>query len=158
MVSNWWNSRAPREKGLLLIAAALCVLTVLFMGGLQPLSDARAAAKLRLENAMQDNIQIDRTIAQLSRSDPSRVGPAENANTFRLETTRLAQQYGLPVTRLQNGPEGSLQLVFSDVSPTLIYSWLADMSQRPGGTVLSATLTQREDGVQAVIELEGAVR
>lgn len=155
MIGNLWNGFAPREKVLIGLAGGLTAAVILIFAIILPQMRATNEAQRSLAAALQDKALVEQAIITLSGSGPGRLGPAANGDAFRADVTRRAQALGLAITRLQNGAEGSLQFVFSEASPTDIYTWLEDVSALPGGQVLSANMTKREGRVQAVIELQG---
>lgn len=155
MIREYWSTREPREKGLLLIAGSLTFVIVLWFGVIAPLMAARADAKADLTRALGDQQLVVRGLASLGGGGASSLGPADDIDGFRATVTRMAQQRGLAISRLQGGSNGTLQLVFSDVTPAEIYIWIDEVSRLPGGNVIRANMTSRDDSVQAVIELQG---
>lgn len=155
MVMDWWKTREPRERILILIAAVLIVLIGAWYGVISPLANAKADARQGLATAIEDKALIDTALARLDTQSISTIGPAENFDAFRLDVTNAAQRRGLSIFRLQGNDDGGLQLIFNDVAPNDVFLWLEDISARPGGAVLRANITMRGDKVQAVIELQG---
>lgn len=157
MIQERWNSYSAREKLLLGALGALTLATLLIFGLVLPLQTAKAEARQGLEAAYQDKALVTQAMAQIGRTSHSvQLGPASNNDAFRTDVTRRAQALGLAISRLQNGAEGSVEFIFSDVAPTEIYIWLQEISGLPGGRVVNASLTGRDGRVQAVIELQGS--
>lgn len=156
MIRSWWAQNALREKLLIVTALGISLLLLLWFGGLNPLLQNRAEARLAYQSAQTDHAYIMRNIALLKSNDRG-PGPASDNDSFRAEVTQIAQNRGLAIARIQSTQDGSVQLVFSDASPTEIYAWLQDLSSLPGGRAISASLTSDEEQVEAVIRLQGTM-
>lgn len=156
MIKTWWNAAAPRERLLIGIAGGLTVLVILVFGLLQPLLTAKAEARIGLERAQQDQMLVERAVRTVQAAAVG-AGPARDSDAFRADATRAAQSKGLAISRLQSGDDGSVQFVFSDAAAPEIFAWLQEVSQLPGGKPIGASLSKREDKVQAVIRLQGTM-
>ncbi len=73
-VRQWWAARSLREQRLLVVMAALAALTVVWLGMLRPLSDARAEARKRHGDTLIAVAQIEAEAARL-KTLPERSGP-----------------------------------------------------------------------------------
>ncbi|MEL6226342.1 MAG: type II secretion system protein M [Pseudomonadota bacterium] len=156
MIQEWWVQREPRERVLLSVLAALVAMIVAFYGIWSPFAGARDAARSSLQSATVDARFVEQGLVSLASSTTGGPGPAENVNAFRAQLTASAQTLGLSIARLQSGTDGTLQVSIDDADPTLLYSWLLGLDAQPGGRVVAATLTTRDNAtVQAVIELQG---
>lgn len=158
MITTWWAACAPREKWLVGIAGMLTVLVVLGFGILAPLNAAKKDARLRFDQMSKDYVLVERAVQRLAASGSALRGggPATDNDSFRSQVTQMAQQSGLAIARIQANEDGGVQLVFSDVSPSLMYGWLEQVSRLPGGATYSANVTRREDTIQAIVELRGS--
>lgn len=150
-----WSQREPREKILILIAAALSLIIIAWFGIVSPLRDANARAHNDLRQAIADKDLIERSLSNYSVSGEASLGAAADFDAFRSDVTRIAQQNDLSISRLQGNTDGSLQLVFSDAIPSDIFLWLEDISTYPGGQPVRANLSVRDDKIQAIIDLQG---
>lgn len=157
MIREWWVSKTQREQLLVGALAVMTVLVTIVFGVLSPLMSAKTNARSALEQASLDRSLVERAIGTLQASSSTNAGPAENIDTFRADVTRAAQARGLSIARLQSGDDGSLQLVFSDATPDLIYAWAWEVSAMPGGQTVEASLTGRGPIVQAAVRLQGTM-
>lgn len=156
MIREWWTSREPRERTLLMVLAGLLALTIAYYGIWSPLQNARESARQAVNSAAADYSIVQRGLRSVSAARSSSVGAAENVDGFRSEITRTAREAGLSIARLQSGAGGSIQISFDDAEPQRLFAWLASLDGQPGGQVIGATLTNRDAAtVQAVIELRG---
>lgn len=156
-MKTFWNSRAPRERILLLAAGILLGLIIIQFLVIAPLRSANTTARTNLETASR---QLDTMSSQLAVHAPqlaeqkSANGSAQDLRTSLLQ---LAKAQGLAVSRLQSGEDGRLILHFDAVAPTLIYAWLAEVEQSYGAVPDRASLFAEEDGrVRASFEFTGA--
>ena len=157
MIMTWWAGCSPREKWLVAIAGALSVMLVLGFGVLKPIVEAKQDARQRLDLVSKDHVLVERALRTLNRTGPAtqNAGPAQDNDGLRSQVTRMAQQSGLAIARVQASEDGTVQFVLSDVSPPLMYAWLDQVSRLPGGETYTATVTKRDDTIQAVIEIRG---
>ena len=150
-----WNQREPREKVLILFAAALSLIIIAWFGIASPLYQANAKAHKDLQQAIADQELIEQSLKNYTVTGSVSSGPALDFDAFRSDVTRLAQLNGLAISRLQGNTDGSLQLVFSEALPSDIFLWLEEVSIYPGGKPVRVNLSVREDKIQAIIDLQG---
>jgi len=150
-----WNQREPREKVLIIVAAVLSLIVVVWFGIASPLRDANMRAHNDLQQAIADKDLIERSLANYTLGGQASLGAATDFDAFRSDVTRIAQINSLAISRLQGNADGSLQLVFSDAVPSDIFLWLEEISAYPGGEPVRANLSVRDDKIQAIIDLQG---
>ena len=146
MLQEKWRAWTPVER----------VIVTLVFGILMPLQTSFNAAEIARERAAQDVILIETSISDLRAQARASTGITTDIDRFRVDVTRLAQARGLSVVRLQNGAEGSVQLIFAHTPPAALFAWLDDISGLPGSRVIGANLLGRDEGIEAEIELQGA--
>lgn len=152
---QFWKLREPREKILIMVAGALSVLVLLWFGVAGPLYEGNVNARKDLQQAIADKTLIEQSLANVTLGKQAPIGAATDFDTFRSDVTRIAQQKGLAISRLQGNADGSLQLVFNDASPSELFLWLEEISTYPGGEPVRANLSVRDDKLQAIIDLQG---
>ena len=156
---EWWLTREPRERVLLSIAAGLTVLMLLYFGLARPLSNARSSANQSLASAQTDLSIVERGIGVLQSTSVGSAGAARDVDAFRALLTRSARDAGLSIARVQNGATGTVQIRLDDTDPPQLFNWLAEIENQPGGEIMSASITTRNDErIEAVIELRGGQR
>ncbi len=156
MIREWWTTREPRERTLLMVLAGLLALTVAYYGVWLPVKGAKADARQSVNAAAADYSIVLRGLRTVSAARTGSAGATGNVDGFRSEITRTAREAGLSIARLQSGAGGSIQISFDDADPQRLFAWLASLDGQPGGQVIGATLTNRDAAtVQAVIELRG---
>lgn len=156
MMQEKWNSWTKVERMIIAGTALFAILVGLVFGVVVPLQSAKQEALLARDQAAQDVVLVENGIASLRARAGQDTGLAVDLDRFRLRVTDAAQSRGLSIARLQNGSEGSVQLIFGEAAPTAVYQWLDDISTVPGARVISGNLTGRDDGVDVEIELRGA--
>ncbi|MEM9670586.1 MAG: type II secretion system protein GspM [Pseudomonadota bacterium] len=153
---RWWETKEPRERALLLIAAALTLLVLGYTLLAQPFMNARGQAERALSSAQQDQSIVMRGISMLTSNQRSGSGAAVDIDDFRTMVTRSAREAGLSLARVQRGSDGTIQLRFDDTDPPRLFAWLATMETEPGGEIVAASISTRSDErVEAVVELRG---
>ena len=158
MIRSWWSGLAKREQGLLVLAAGLTCLFGGWFGVLVPLSAAKNNAHAEFDAMAADKVAIERALAKLGGQGEQAATPASDFDAFRTEFTREAQLRGLSITRLQSNGDSTLQLVMGDVDPALVFAWLAEVADRPGGRVVRASFMGQDGKLEAVLELQGAAQ
>ncbi|MEM7662804.1 MAG: type II secretion system protein GspM [Pseudomonadota bacterium] len=153
---QWWETREPRERLLLSIAALLTLLVLGYLLVISPLSSAREDASRALASAQADRAIVERGIAAIGSADASSSGAAPDVDDFRTMVTRSAREAGLSLSRVQRGSDGTIQLRFDDAEPPRLFAWLATIEAEPGGEIVAASISARNDErIEAVIELRG---
>lgn len=155
-MTNWWETREPRERLLLSVAGVLTFLVLGYLLVIQPLSNARQQASQALASAQTDRAIVDRGISVLANTDTTSSGAAPDVDDFRTMVTRSAREAGLSLSRVQRGSDGTIQLRFDDAEPPRLFAWLATIESQPGGEIVAASISARNDErIEAVIELRG---
>ncbi|MEM6411987.1 MAG: type II secretion system protein M [Pseudomonadota bacterium] len=153
---TWWEMREPRERLLLSVAACLTTLVLGYVVIIGPMNTARSEASRALASAQTDRAIVERGIAAIGTSDRNSSGAALDVDDFRTTVTRSAREAGLSLARVQRSSDGSIQLRFDDAEPPRLLAWLATIESQPGGEVIAASITARNDErTEAVIELRG---
>ena len=79
-----------------------------------------------------------------------------NADAFKGEVTRSAQQAGLAISRLQGGQDGKFSLVFDQADSRQLFYWLNEVETRLSGRVQRLSVDQAGNGrVRATVEIAG---
>ena len=155
MIQERWQRWTHSERLIVSGVAGFALLVGLIFGIISPVQSAKEDALSARDRAQQDLILVENGLANLQARSGSSTGVAPDIDRFRLQVTQAAQSRGLSIVRLQNVGQGSVELMFSDASPTSLYHWLDDISGFPGSKVLSGNLRGREGGIEAEIELQG---
>lgn len=114
-LSNWWDSRVPRERLLLSLLGALLGLFILVFGLILPVQSAHADATADLKRAQADLIAA------------SRLTPATE-DTARLPFDRsvlvtVARAQDVRLTRVQPGNDGTLSVWIDEAQTQRLYAF-----------------------------------
>lgn len=161
-MSAWWQGLTGREKALVAGAGALLAMVVVWHGLVSPLLSGRADARADRQLAADNLAQLEQlSAAQRARSPASTgfvasTGNAMNADAFKGEVTRSAQQAGLAISRLQGGQDGKFSLVFDQADSRQLFYWLNEVETRLSGRVQRLSVDQAGNGrVRATVEIAG---
>lgn len=164
-MTSWWEGLSLREKALLGCAGGLIVLVIAWYGVLSPLMSARADARTDHAQAADNLMQLEQLAAADRARSPATMGVAVstgaslNADAFKAEVTRMAQNSGLSIARLQGGQQGRFSLVFEQADPRLLFYWMNEVESRLGGAFTRVSFDQSGEGrVRATIEVESGGR
>ena len=136
----WFEGRSTREKRLLLVMAALMVVTLLWGGILRPLGDGLSSARERHADAV---IRLGEAQAIADELRQRRRRPALSgtlADTIRLS----AEQAGFTLSGLTEDGPGRVRAQIASARAAALTPWLARL-ERGGVLVEQATLTDNGD-------------
>ncbi|MDR6145617.1 general secretion pathway protein M [Sphingomonas sp. SORGH_AS870] len=136
----WFDGRSTREKRLLLVMAALMVVTLLWGGILRPLGDGLSSARERHADAV---IRLGEAQAIADELRQRRRRPALSgtlADTIRLS----AEQAGFTLSGLTEDGPGRVRAQIASARAAALTPWLARL-ERGGVLVEQATLTDNGD-------------
>ena len=136
----WFEGRSTREKRLLLVMAALMVVTLLWGGILRPLGDGLSSARERHADAV---IRLGEAQAIADELRQRRRRPALSgtlADTIRLS----AEQAGFTLSGLTEDGPGRVRAQIASARAAALTPWLARL-ERGGVLVDQATLTDNGD-------------
>jgi general secretion pathway protein M len=151
-VIGWFNGRSLREKRLLLVMAALLVLTIAWYGVVRPLNDGVAAERQRHADAV---IALGETAARVDAIRAvQRQRPAPLTGSFADAVRARADAAGFAIASLtEDGPD-RVRVAIAGARPAVLVPWLARL-EGAGILVDQATLTDKGDrtvGVQLTLK------
>lgn len=146
---SWWRKRAPREQGLLALAAILLVAVLLIQTILMPSLAAHSRAQASVAEAGNTLVRLDRLKSAGTTYAPNTpISPAPDAVS---RASVLASEAGL-IPKTTPGFSSPYHLAFEPAEPTLVFSWLDKAESTLGLTVQSAEFTSSgSDLVEATI-------
>ncbi|WP_380787343.1 type II secretion system protein GspM [Sphingomonas sp. R86521] len=151
----WFDGRAPREKKLLLVMAALAVLTLIWGAIIRPVGDGLASARERHADAVTRLGETQAQVAALRAIQRGRPRPLTGtlADVVRIE----ADQAGFTLASLdQDG--ANVRVAIQSARPAALTAWLARL-ERIGILVETATMTDtgnKSVGVTLVLKARAA--
>lgn len=152
---RWYASREPNEQRVIAALAGLIVLVVLWLAVWSPISDWRATAHNRYQNAQAqlDWMRANESRARALAADHS---GASGRRSLLPVITRAAQAQGIQVNRLQPESGGVVSVSIQTQPFNDVLQWLHQLEENNGVTVLRlAADAQRQPGiVNAQIRLQ----
>jgi len=152
---EYWASRSPRERVLILLAGALIAALLLNVLMIRPLRAAKAEAASSVAVA-------SRTLDAVSAARPdARTGAGQVTLTVAGEDLRsrlvdLATQRGLAVSRLQSNERGAIIIQFDQASAQVLFAWLEAAERQLGAMPAEASIFAEASGtVRASFEFRG---
>lgn len=138
----WFQSRSLRERRLLLVMAALAVVTILWGLILRPLNDAMATARERHTAAV---IRYGETAARVDALRDARAARVPLLTGSLADAVRArADQAGFPLASLDPDGSDGVSVAVQSARGAALTAWLARL-ERAGIVVESATLTDNGD-------------
>jgi general secretion pathway protein M len=134
-VRNWFAGLAPRERWLVLAAAAVAIFAIVFAGGIQPLRAARtrAADEVAARRALLADIEgvAGRYGPQVARPAG---GAVAGADSLVVVVDRSTRERGLAPYLKRNQPDGpaSIRLRIENAPFDLVLEWLGELQAREG--------------------------
>ena len=149
-MTNWWSGLEARERLLIMVAAMLTAIVLVWQFVLVPTLNTRAEARATLEES-------DRTLSRIQENymrkraqgaaSPANVGPAvASIEDFKARVTGAAGDMGLSIARLQGDNTTYVRLVFENADPRMIFLWLEDIQAKHNGQVSRFNMEQAGGG------------
>lgn len=139
-VRAWFATRSLRERRLLLVAAALAVLTLLWGGIVLPVRDSLSSARERHADAVD---RLGATIARVDRLNAVRRRPPVAGDLTEIVRAEAADA-GFALATADADGGGRVRATIQSARPGALAGWLARLESR-GVLVDSATLTDHGD-------------
>ncbi len=138
---TWFESRAPRERKLLLVMVALAALTLIWAAIIRPVGDGLSSARERHADAV---IRLGETQAQVAALRDIQRGRTRPLTGTLADVVRAeADQAGFALASLdQDGAR--VRVAIQSARPAALTAWLARL-ERIGILVDTATMTDNGD-------------
>ena len=152
----WFHARSLREKRLLLVMAALLVLTIVWLGLIRPLGDALSSERQRHADAAVRLGETQERVAALREIGRRRA--ATPTGSFADTVRARAADAGFAVATLDEIGSGRVRVGIAGARPAALLPWLARL-ELAGILVEAATFTDRGDrsvGVQLTLRARAA--
>ncbi len=144
-IRAWFAALSLREKRLVLVAAALAVLTFLWFGLIRPIGDGLADAKARHNSAV---VRLAETQAQLDAVKAlQRNRPPPLAAPLDLSIRDRAAESGFALASVTPQPGNAVQIAIASARPAALFGWIADLE---ASGILVDTLITTDNGDQTV--------
>lgn len=143
---HWFAERSLREKRLLLIMAALLVLTLIWLLLIRPLGDALSSERQRHGDAV---VRLGQTAAAVDAIRQARRSGAPLTGTLADVVRARAAEAGFAVATLNEDGPGRVRVTIAGARPAALVPWLARL-EGSGVLVDTATLTDKGDRTVSV--------
>lgn len=144
----WWSQRSPRERVMLLVMAALLIVTLGWLLFVRPMGDALADARARHDRAVVARGEAGEqaaAIAALEKRGAPRL--PEPINSW-LE--KKAGEAGFTVARVDPVGADKATVVINVVRPQAFFGWVSDRETRDGLIVDALKASTNNDATLAV--------
>jgi general secretion pathway protein M len=144
----WWRTRTLREQRLMLAAAALLAIVLLWLMIVRPLGDALSRARERHGEAAQALAEARARVAligELEKNTAPSLGMPLDALI-----SQSATEAGFPVTRVENEGQNVTTFVSNSVRPQAFFSWVGQMETGQGLAVERLSASTNSDQTLSV--------
>lgn len=142
---SWWEARTAREKQLVLAAAVLLALLMVWVAIVRPIADARAAAEQRLNLAVAELAKARADAAALRQARPAGGAPVPlPLDGFLMTAGSEAGLTNLVV--IGDGPARATATV-PNVRPQAFFGWLTQLEARG---IIVESLSARPNSDQTI--------
>lgn len=156
-IRNWWRTRAPRERGMLLAMCAALAAFAWWYALLLPLRGWRAQAQARYDHAAVEWLAArDGAIAIRDLS----AGRPRDPSALAARVLATAEDAGIAVSRQRHDAQGLFEVELDAVQAPALLGWL-DSLQRLHAIGAERVLVEKRDGrlhVQLAFRTAAAVR
>lgn len=135
-----WAALQPRERTALAIGAAVVLLTVLWVGIVQPLRAAHAEAAAELARQRAIALDLERLAARLPATPAARAPASTQSLLTLVDQSIRSGPIGKPAARLQPDGESRVRVWMEDVRFDAVVQWLDGLRTRYGVRVESADI------------------
>jgi len=142
---EWFNGRSLRERRMLLVMAAMIVLTAIWFGVFLPISDGLSSSRARLNDAVirLGNAQAERdAIAELARNRPQPI-PGALADYLR----QSAGDAGFALSNVDAQGDDRVQIAIPTARPGALFSWISELE---AAGIVVRTISVSNNGDQTV--------
>ncbi|MEO1136183.1 MAG: type II secretion system protein GspM [Pseudomonadota bacterium] len=142
-MTDWWRDLSGRERGMLLVAAALAGILVLSLGIFRPLAEWRAGAE--------DDARLARDGYELTAAAAAVAGGAASETVdaqapLRQVFVSTASAAGIELVRIGSESNGQIEIQIAPVSGDVLFSWLAGLEAQHGVRIAFADIARGEEG------------
>ncbi len=143
-----WNDRSPRERALLIILAALCVVFILYNLVLTPMDDWRTSAA---RNATQAENVYDLVFEAASQKIVSPIATKQTEpSAFRTVLITTARDAGITLNYVNARSDDEVEASAENISSSVLFSWLQVLYSDHGIAVASADIARDTAGQNMV--------
>lgn len=151
---QFWSSRSPRERMLILAAAVIVGLLLLSTSVVRPLRAAHLEASTMLLKSASTLELVDQA-AQSARAE-GKARPRLSDAELRTALVELARRRGIEISRLQTRDDGNIVLQIETAPAPLVFAWLMEAEQSFNASPVRANMSEDGAGtVRASVEFEG---
>jgi len=141
LVREWLEKLAPRERVLVLAAAAFAAFALIYALGLQPLFAARGRAAAEVEAQRSLLSDIEQVARRFGPQGATSVPAGSPGESLVVVIDRSTREKGLGTYLKRNQPEGAsgVRLRLENAPFDELAGWLADVQARHGLAAVSAS-------------------
>lgn len=147
-MKDWWLSRQPRERLILMIGGVLFVATLLYLMVWEPLAreSTNLANRVKAQNKtlvwMQ---QASQQIKQLRTQSPNLAIKADQRSMLSIvDSSAKRAKIRKPIQRMEPEGKNGVKLWIEDVEFDSLIHWLGEVERRYGVMVKRATISRNE--------------
>ena len=138
---EWLDKLAPRERVLVLVAAAFAAFAIVYGVGLQPLYAARGRAAAEVDERRGLLRDLEQVARRFGPQGGATLPAAASGESLVVLVDRSTRERGLGTYLKRNQPEGAsgIRLRLENAPFDDLTSWLADIQARHGLAAISAS-------------------
>ncbi|MDP9139203.1 MAG: type II secretion system protein M [Pseudomonadota bacterium] len=136
----WLRALAPRERVMVLLCAAIVMLTLVYVAGWKPLVDAHHRREAALERARGIATRIEQAAAQIKAAGPTRAIDSSTSLLAAVDQTSRSATLGKAPARVQPEGEKEVKVWIDDVPFDNLLRWLQELEQKYGISTSSAEI------------------
>lgn len=144
-VRSWFAALTLREKRLVLVAAALAVVTLLWFGIIRPIGDGLSSARSRYNGAVARLADTRAQMQALTLLQADRPPPLAVPIDIAVRDKANIAGFGLNSVTPQGS--GAVQVTVTAARPAALFGWIADLES---SGVIVETITTTDNGDQTV--------
>ena len=149
-MTAWWTGLNGRERLMICIAGGLAIFVGLYQFVVLPVFDARSAAGASYQREAANFQTVQNGLSVLSKkTDADRTVPTASNEALEVLLSRTSKDHNIEILRLQPSANDGRLIVFEQVQPGNMHSWMLELETTYGLQIVAFELRKR-DGTEAI--------
>lgn len=148
-MKDWWETLQSRERYMVLVAAALVSIAILYLAIWSPIASSRDSKQKRVE-AKRDTVvwmnQKKQEVGHLKRINPNMFNRSNDSRSLLAIVDTGAKQMGIrpAITRIEPKGDDKVQLTMEDIAFDYLIVLLGELERRNNIAVADASFNRSE--------------
>lgn len=145
-MKSWWISLQPRERLILIVAAGIVILALIYLLGIEPFFKQRTILMQRIEAQRQELAWMQQTSEQVKHLRS--ISPEQRRTSYNrsllgvVDTSSRSNNIRKPIQRMEPEGNNGVKLWIEDADFDKLIQWLGSLNTQQGVYVTRATISR----------------